>query len=48
MVEDGDRHHRAQSACLEYRELCARNAQNHVVIEFVLDNDVDKLGSRLA
>ena len=47
MIEDGDRHHGAQSACLENGIDSARDADDHVVIEFVLDDDVDKLGTRL-
>ena len=48
MIEDGDRHHDAQSACLEHGIHGIRNAHNHVVIVFVLHNDIDKLGAGLA
>jgi hypothetical protein len=48
MIEDGDRHHGAQSARLENGVDGAGNAHDHVVIEFVLDDNVNKLGSRPA
>jgi hypothetical protein len=48
MIEDGDRHHGAESARLENGVDGVCNAHDHVVIEFVLDNHVNKLGSRLA
>ena len=46
MVEDGDRHHGAQSARLENGIHGARNTHNHVVVEFILDDDIDELGTR--
>jgi hypothetical protein len=48
MVEDGDRHHGSQSACLEDRVNGVRHAHDHVVVELVLDDHVNKLGARLA
>jgi hypothetical protein len=48
MTEDGDRHHGPQSARLENGVNSAGDAHDHVVVEFVLDHDVDKLGARLA
>jgi hypothetical protein len=47
MIEDGDRHHCAQSARLENGVDGARDTHDHIVVEFILDDDVDKLGSRL-
>jgi hypothetical protein len=48
MIEDGDRHHGAQSARLENGVDGAGNAHDHVVVKFVLDDNVNKLGSRPA
>ena len=45
MVPDGDRHHRTQSARLENREDPIRDPNDHVVMEFVLDDHVDELGA---
>ena len=47
MIEDGDRHHEAQSACLEHGIHGIQNAHNHVVIVFVLHDDINKLGAGL-
>ena len=48
MIEDGDRHHCAQSARLENGVDGAGYTNDHVVVEFVLDNNVDKFGARMA
>jgi hypothetical protein len=48
MIEDGDRHHRAQSARLKNGVDGAGGTHDHVVVIFILDNHVDKLGTRLA
>ena len=48
MVEDGDRHHGPESARLENCVNGVRDPNDHVVVEFVLDHDVDKLDGAVA
>ncbi len=47
MVQDGDRHHRAQSARPENEEKVDGDPDNHVVMKFVLDYHIHEFGSRL-
>jgi hypothetical protein len=48
MIKDGDRHHRAESARFEHGVDRARHANDDIVVEFVLHDDVNKFGSGLA